>query len=205
MHTDLGYYYYKYSIKLFFYIFYWKAVKENWYKLAGYYLRHVHCITILRVLVYVTRARPFMIWGAGVQRKLRKPVYRNWIWKKAPRRNKNQEKPSYYRKRFQGGKVHFEKFLRPPSRSLLVDPYTTISVKHLLFPLCSLSDNWQLLVKQPVKHLTSSPKHLSSGPKHLYMLVRCFGLLVRCLTGCFTSSCQLVQVLGHPLYYFFLP
>ncbi len=99
--------------------------------------------------------------------------------------------------------------------------YTGVSVKCLLFVLCSLSDNWQLQWSIPSSiWSTRNPKHLSSGSKYLssnheasarqvqsiwQMSVRCicvpdalahlryFGLLVRCLRGCFTSSCQLTD------------
>ena len=67
--------------------------------------------------------------------------------------------------------------------------YTTISIKRLTDALCCMSDTWQLLVKHPLKHLSSDTKHLSSkyqaAMKHVYLLDRClivaWYLLDRCL------------------------
>ncbi len=92
-------------------------------------------------------------------------------------------------------------------KSMIQTVYTTVSIKRLLLALCSLSDNWQLLVKHPIKHLTSSPKHLSSGPKHLSSIYKASdrqvqSMLDRCLgpkksnvwqtsVRCFILACQM--------------
>ncbi len=74
-------------------------------------------------------------------------------------------------------RLHGKTFLAQVWPTTIIWPYanTTVSVKHMLFALCSLSDNWQLLVKHPIRHLTSSPKHLSSRPNHLSSIYKTSG------------------------------